>query len=571
MGLCVPAPRRPRYAPGHVPSTASPRRGAGSVRRPPDRWGGRHDRTGGPGRPGRAGPGRHRPASRRRDGTGGVALVRRRLGAAAARRALAAGRPAVRVGDVARTVLLPRAARVPVLLAGDRDPAAGPGAERGARAPRGLRAGAGRRERADAVRRAPRPDRGVGRGSRPGHAARADRVVGDRDLARAGVPAAHDDLLLRRRAGGARHRGAGAAGGAPRPGVGAPARGARTRRRVHDRVEPAVRAVVSGPGGRHPRAPGAGAPGALASGRAAGRHRHGGFGRRVPGADPAPAVRLPRPGDVRAAVADRRDPAVLRGADRRPGRHRTGRPRAPAAVRRGARHRRRHGLGLAGPHRTHRPGRDGAAARDRRRRVRRGRRRRVRDPALPAADRDGTAARARRRGRAHPHRGPPHPRAPPAPRGPGGGGGRDGSRPRDRDRRGPRHSPRRVDRAVPGGRVPGPLGRRTPGHGRRAVLDDPTPRHLRVDERRAAAGPRHLRDVPVARRPRRLPRRRPELRCGRIARPLDHRGRGLPRPPATITHCTGFDVYDYAGTAGQAILRRDVVGSADVIRRDRGF
>lgn len=41
--------------------------------------------------------------------------------------------------------------------------------------------------------------------------------------------------------------------------------------------------------------------------------------------------------------------------------------------------------------------------------------------------------------------------------------------------------------------------------------------------------------------------------------------------PATITHCTGFDVYDYAGTAGQAILRRDVVGSADVIRRDRGF
>ncbi|WP_146245765.1 hypothetical protein [Curtobacterium sp. MCLR17_055] len=42
-------------------------------------------------------------------------------------------------------------------------------------------------------------------------------------------------------------------------------------------------------------------------------------------------------------------------------------------------------------------------------------------------------------------------------------------------------------------------------------------------------------------------------------------------PPATITHCTGFDVYDYAGTAGQAILRRDVVGSADVIRRDRGF
>ncbi|QQD76647.1 hypothetical protein I8920_02445 [Curtobacterium sp. YC1] len=41
--------------------------------------------------------------------------------------------------------------------------------------------------------------------------------------------------------------------------------------------------------------------------------------------------------------------------------------------------------------------------------------------------------------------------------------------------------------------------------------------------------------------------------------------------PATITHCTGFDVYDYAGTAGADVLRRDVVGSADVIRRERGF
>jgi hypothetical protein len=41
--------------------------------------------------------------------------------------------------------------------------------------------------------------------------------------------------------------------------------------------------------------------------------------------------------------------------------------------------------------------------------------------------------------------------------------------------------------------------------------------------------------------------------------------------PATITHCTGFDVYDYAGTTGAALLRRDVVGSADVIRRERGF
>lgn len=41
--------------------------------------------------------------------------------------------------------------------------------------------------------------------------------------------------------------------------------------------------------------------------------------------------------------------------------------------------------------------------------------------------------------------------------------------------------------------------------------------------------------------------------------------------PASITHCTGFDVYDYAGTVGEAVLRRDVVGSADAIRRERGF
>lgn len=41
--------------------------------------------------------------------------------------------------------------------------------------------------------------------------------------------------------------------------------------------------------------------------------------------------------------------------------------------------------------------------------------------------------------------------------------------------------------------------------------------------------------------------------------------------PATITHCTGFDVYDYAGTSGAAVLQRDVVSSADAIRRERGF
>ncbi|SOC88865.1 hypothetical protein SAMN05660766_2577 [Curtobacterium sp. 314Chir4.1] len=41
--------------------------------------------------------------------------------------------------------------------------------------------------------------------------------------------------------------------------------------------------------------------------------------------------------------------------------------------------------------------------------------------------------------------------------------------------------------------------------------------------------------------------------------------------PATITHCTGFDVYDYAGTSGAAVLQRDVVSSADAVRRERGF
>lgn len=41
--------------------------------------------------------------------------------------------------------------------------------------------------------------------------------------------------------------------------------------------------------------------------------------------------------------------------------------------------------------------------------------------------------------------------------------------------------------------------------------------------------------------------------------------------PATITHCTGFDVYDYAGTTGAAVLQRDVVDSAEAIRRERGF
>ncbi|PZE63544.1 hypothetical protein [Curtobacterium sp. MCBD17_021] len=41
--------------------------------------------------------------------------------------------------------------------------------------------------------------------------------------------------------------------------------------------------------------------------------------------------------------------------------------------------------------------------------------------------------------------------------------------------------------------------------------------------------------------------------------------------PATITHCTGYDVYDYAGTRGAELLRSRVVGSAEQILRERGF
>jgi hypothetical protein len=41
--------------------------------------------------------------------------------------------------------------------------------------------------------------------------------------------------------------------------------------------------------------------------------------------------------------------------------------------------------------------------------------------------------------------------------------------------------------------------------------------------------------------------------------------------PATITHCTGYDVYDYAGTRGADVLRERVVGSAMAVLRERGF
>jgi hypothetical protein len=42
-------------------------------------------------------------------------------------------------------------------------------------------------------------------------------------------------------------------------------------------------------------------------------------------------------------------------------------------------------------------------------------------------------------------------------------------------------------------------------------------------------------------------------------------------PPATITHCGGYDVHDYAGTRGAEVLRRTVVGSAERVLRERGF
>ncbi|MFZ6991334.1 hypothetical protein ACO0E1_05540 [Curtobacterium sp. RRHDQ66] len=42
-------------------------------------------------------------------------------------------------------------------------------------------------------------------------------------------------------------------------------------------------------------------------------------------------------------------------------------------------------------------------------------------------------------------------------------------------------------------------------------------------------------------------------------------------PPVSVTHCTGFDIWDYAGTAGATTLQQDVVGSAETILRDRGF
>ncbi len=74
-------------------------------------------------------------------------------------------------------------------------------------------------------------------------------------------------------------------------------------------------------------------------------------------------------------------------------------------------------------------------------------------------------------------------------------------------------------------------GRRAEGHRRRAVLDGPAPGRVRVGRRRAPAGPGHLRDLPVARRPRCLPGRGADLRGDRCERRLDHRGRGLARCP----------------------------------------
>ncbi|KQO61418.1 hypothetical protein [Curtobacterium sp. Leaf261] len=41
--------------------------------------------------------------------------------------------------------------------------------------------------------------------------------------------------------------------------------------------------------------------------------------------------------------------------------------------------------------------------------------------------------------------------------------------------------------------------------------------------------------------------------------------------PAAIMHCSGYDIYDYAGTRGAAILRGSVVDTATAIIRERGF
>ncbi|ROS78329.1 hypothetical protein EDF24_1104 [Curtobacterium sp. PhB130] len=41
--------------------------------------------------------------------------------------------------------------------------------------------------------------------------------------------------------------------------------------------------------------------------------------------------------------------------------------------------------------------------------------------------------------------------------------------------------------------------------------------------------------------------------------------------PVSVTHCSGFDIWDYAGTDGADVLRRDVVGSATAVLQERGF
>jgi hypothetical protein len=41
--------------------------------------------------------------------------------------------------------------------------------------------------------------------------------------------------------------------------------------------------------------------------------------------------------------------------------------------------------------------------------------------------------------------------------------------------------------------------------------------------------------------------------------------------PADIVHCSGFDIYDYAGTTGAAVMRSMVVGTAMDVIRERGF
>ena len=229
----------------------------------------RRGRSRGPRRPRRGGPRRHRPAPRARLGPGLVALVRRRLGAAAR---WSSGRCGP--GEPFEWAMSPALfffPELPVYLLCSLVTATPQQALalNGVLVLLGVYAlRAGGRERADALRASVRrgsPCRRAGRAVP--HAAGADGVLGLGDVARAHVAAPDHDVLLRRRAGAARHGGARAPCGPGRAGVRGGPRHARPRRRVHDGVEPAVRAVVRRAGRRHAGPGGAAAPGAVAARR----------------------------------------------------------------------------------------------------------------------------------------------------------------------------------------------------------------------------------------------------------------------------------------------------------------